>query len=726
MFKRIWVAACIISFIMFIYIGRLAWLQLMPGSSSAAVLSPQASRGGWQRLSVLQRQRNLVLDTGRGDFYDRHGVPITGETYSAVALFPVRKDTRGDMKDLGELSALLGINVEQLQQKWDAVREPVFWEADGQQHPLRLSDAQAKRIKELRLNGIRVLPYRNRYLPQFDAKHVIGFTSQHPEWLQAEHADELASGKRKLAEQVGGAGLEKSLDKLLHGVGATSVSYFIDGQNAPMHGLDMRITEPGNPYYPLKAMTTIDLKLQNEIEDYVDKQGMKEGAIVVLDANNADIVAMVSRPQLKPGQFQSSDGSEWSNHALKAVAPGSVFKLVTEAAALETGVASQHETFTCNGEYGKYGLSCWKEGGHGRLTLQEGLAQSCNIAFATIAERLKASELQQVADALGVGRQAGWHRDHAFGPFGGPLRLLEEEEGGQLFAAVRSSGGSAGSGGELQAGLKSGDEGIDRSGGNVGDSGNGVVEGSDEKSEHSGNGVNDGSDEKREHSGNGVNDGSNVNSGHSGNGVNDGSDINSGHSGNLEKGEKRSGKQAAAQKARDRAATLAAVDGGVLAQSGIGQRDVRMSPLQAANLIVTLLNDGRVMEPRLVSEIRYANGQRMVKLPAQRAQAINGRIKPATAYALRRGMEAVVDHGTGRSIRQGLWAVAGKSGTAETMRAGIARNHQWFAGYGPVKKPRYAIAVLVENKSPGSSHQATKLFRGVMDIAARISSQEGS
>ncbi|WP_053374845.1 peptidoglycan D,D-transpeptidase FtsI family protein [Paenibacillus sp. FJAT-27812] len=692
MFKRIGVAACIISFIMFIYIGRLAWLQLMPGSSSAAVLSPQASRGGWQRLSVLQRQRNLVLDTGRGDFYDRHGVPITGETYSAVALFPVRKDTRGEMKDVRELSGLLGVNVEQLQQRWDAVREPVFWEVEGQRHPLRLTEAQAKRIKELKLNGIRVLPYRNRYLPQFDAKHLIGFTSQHPEWLQAEHADELASGKRKLAEQVGGSGLEKSLDKLLHGVGATSVSYFIDGQNAPMHGLDMRITQPGNPYYPLKAMTTIDLKLQNEIEEYVDKQGMKEGAIVVLDANNADIVAMVSRPQLKPGQFQSSDGSEWSNHALKAVAPGSVFKLITEAAALETGVASQHETFTCSGEYGKYGLSCWKEGGHGRLTLQEGLAQSCNIAFATIAERLKASELQQVADALGVGRQAGWHRDHAFGPFGGPLRLLEEEEGGQLFAAVGSSGGSAGgvgSAGELHEGLKSVGEGNERSGGN------GVAMGSGKKSEQSGNG-------------------------------NDGNDVKSEQSGNLEKSEKRSGKQAAAQKALDRAAMLAAVDGGVLAQSGIGQRDVRMTPLQAANLIVTLLNDGRVMEPRLVSEIRYANGQRMVKLPAQRAQAISGRIKPATAHALRRGMEAVVDHGTGRSIRQGLWAVAGKSGTAETTRAGIARNHQWFAGYGPVKKPRYAIAVLVENKPPGSSHQATKLFRGVMDIAARISSQEGS
>ncbi|MDQ8738846.1 penicillin-binding transpeptidase domain-containing protein [Paenibacillus sp. LHD-38] len=662
--KRLSLAAWMISLVMLVYIGRLAWLQLIPGSASAAVLSSEATRGGWQRLSVQQRQRNLVLDTGRGDFYDRNGKAITGETYSAVALFPVRRDVRGQEKDLSVLSGILGVSVEQLQQRWDAVREPVFWKVDHQMRPLRLTDAQKVRIEKLHLNGIRVLPYRNRYLPGFEAKHLIGFTSQHPEWLQTEQAEDLALGKRKLADQVGGSGLEKSLDKLMHGVGATSVSYFIDGRNAPMHGLDLRITQPNNRYYPLKTMTTIDLELQNEIEDYVDAHGLKEGAVVVLDASNADIVAMVSRPQLKPGQFHTSDGTEWSNHALKAVAPGSVFKLVTEAAALEAGVVNQNESFYCSGEYGKYGLSCWKEGGHGHLTLKEGLAQSCNIVFATVAERLTAEELKRTADALGIGQQAGWHREKAFGPFSEPLRLLEEEERGQLFPIpIKASSTLVGHGEDMR--LEPGS----------------------------------GTQKRRQKSG---------------------EKVQLDELGSAVEAGGRAGKRDALLEAREQAATLAAVDGGTLAQSGLGQRDVRMTPLQAANLIVTLLNEGRVMEPRLVSEIRYANGQRMVKLPAQRAQASRGRIKPATAHALLRGMAAVVDHGTGRTIRQGRWAVAGKSGTAETTRAGIDRNHQWFAGYGPIKKPRYAIAVLVENQPPGSSNQATKIFRGVMDIAARL------
>ncbi|MNZ76999.1 Penicillin-binding protein 4B [compost metagenome] len=465
--------------------------------------------------------------------------------------------------------------------------------------PVRLSEEKGRAIEALALNGVRVLPYRNRYLPDFEAKHAIGFISQHPEWLESNYAKELASGKRARNEQVGGSGLEKSLDRLLRGAGPTAVSYFIDGQRAPLHGLDMRLTQSGSRYYPLQVWTTLDLAMQNALEAYADEQRLQKGAIVVLDARNADIVAMVSRPRLMIGQFRSSDGSDWANHALRAVEPGSIFKLVTGAAALEAGVVGKHETFHCDGEYGKYGLSCWKEGGHGTLTLEEGLAQSCNIVFATIAERLQADQLKLVASALGVGQQVGWHRDKPFGPFNQPLRLLEEEEAGRLFAA-------------------------------------GVP-----------------------------------------------------------------------------------VDGGVMAQSGIGQRDVRMSPLQAANLIVTLLNEGRVMEPRLVSEIRYAGGQRMVKLPVQRAHGPRGRIKPATARALLRGMEAVIDHGTGRSIRRGSWAVAGKSGTAETVTAGAARNHQWFAGYGPAASPRYAVAVLAADRPPGSAHQATRLFRGVMDIVAR-------
>lgn len=599
MAKRAAAIGILMTLILLLFIGRMAWLQLLPSHAPSA--SPATGgRDGWKRMAVVQRQRSLVLDTGRGDFLDRNGLAITGETYLTAVFFPVRADVRGSRQQLDKLARLLHLTTDELMHRWNGMTEPEFWrEGSRKDAPVRLSEEQANAIRELRVEGVRVLPYRNRYLPQFDAKHWIGFTSQHPEWLMSAHERDIMKGRRKLSEQVGGAGLERSLDGLLHGIGETSVSYFIDGRNAPLHGLDLRVVQPKNQYYPLKVVTTVDLPLQNEIETYADAMGLKEGAVVVLDTRNADIVAMVSRPKLRPGQFNTADGSEWRNYALTAIEPGSIYKLVTAASALENGVVRRNETFHCNGHYGRYGLSCWKEGGHGELNFQEGIAQSCNIVFATIAERLKAEQLERTADALGVRSRIGWHSDHRFGPFPQPLRLLQEEEAGRLFAGERS-----------------------------GD------------------------------------------------------------------------------------------DGGVRVQSGIGQRDVRMTPLQAANLIVTLLNGGRVMEPRLVSEVRYANGHSMVELPSRRASGTGGSIRVDTAMALLRGMKAVVHHGTGQSIRGGVWQVAGKSGTAETVRNGVPLNHQWFAGYGPVEKPRYAVAVLSANRPIGSPHQATRLFRGVMDIAA--------
>lgn len=604
--KRIAVIGLLFVFIMSGFIARLAWLQLTPGyghKNAAAAMS----RTSWKRMSVMQRERNLVLDSGRGDFVDRYNRPITGETYYTLALFPVNmqfEDSEAEKKwhrNVQQLASMLDVTEGQLASWWRELREPSFWHQGKEKLPYRLSDKQLRKLAQLHLNGVRALPYRNRYLTAFAAKQAIGYISQHPEHLELAYSKELQSGKRKINELIGGSGLEKSLDDLLHGAGATSVSYFTDGNNGPLLGLNYRVTGPGNPYYPLQVQTTLDLELQNRLEAYIDAKRLKEGAVVVLDAKNGDIVAMISRPQMKPLQLDNE--KEWANHAVQAAVPGSVFKLVTEAAALEAGITNEKERFTCNGEYGKYGLSCWKEGGHGTLTLQEGLAQSCNIVFATIAERLTAQQLQRTAAALGIGKQAGWHSERAFGPFRHPLRLLGEEEAGRLFPAVA-----------------------------------GVM-----------------------------------------------------------------------------------TDGGVMAQSAIGQRDVLMTPLQAANLVVTLLNHGRVMEPRLVREIRYANGQRMLTLPAKSAPASDGRIRPATARKLLRGMEAVVDHGTGRSIRQGLWAIAGKSGTAEITRAGAPRVNQWFTGYGPAQEPRYAVAVLAENRPPDSGNQATELFRGVMDILALYS-----
>ncbi|GMK41580.1 penicillin-binding protein 4B [Paenibacillus sp. CCS19] len=550
------------------------------------------------RQAVEQRDKELVIDAGRGEFFDRNGVPLTGQSIEALGLFPVPAGQRGELKQLSRLAAVLEVSVQQLQAHLKELKEPGYWLEDGGGHPHALTDKQLEELKTIHVNGVRVVPYRLRYKAPYIASQTIGYISQHPERIKSVYGHEYATGELKLNSIIGGAGLERSLDRLLRGDGQTTASYYTDAYGQPLQGLDVRVTAPVNRLYPLQVVTTLDASLQAEIEAYADRSGLKQGAIVVLDLATRDIVTMVSRPRLNPEQVDASS-SATANHAIRAVEPGSIFKLVTEAAALEAGVSVPSETFHCNGEYGRYGLSDWKAGGHGDLTLREGLAKSCNIVFAAIAERLTAQQLADTAFRLGIGRQIGWHSEQSVGPLTGPIRLLEEEEAGQIYARKQTT-----------------------------------------------------------------------------------------------------------------------VDGGVMAQTGIGQRDVRISPLQAANMIATIVNMGHVVEPRIVREIRYANGQRLVSIPPHEAASPLGRLSPATAHELMEGMQLVVQIGTGRSIQNGEWDAAGKSGTAQVIHDGVDRVNQWFIGYGPLKSPKYAIAVLAENRTPNSANEATKLFRAILDIAA--------
>ena len=92
------------------------------------------------------------------------------------------------------------------------------------------------------------------------------------------------------------------------------------------------------------------------------------------------------------------------------------------------------------------------------------------------------------------------------------------------------------------------------------------------------------------------------------------------------------------------------VDGGVLAQTAIGQRDVLVTPLQAANMVVTLLHQGRVTSPRLVSEIRFRDGSLLTNMPEHQAVTKAGQVSPRTAALLLSWMNEVVESGTGSVI----------------------------------------------------------------------------
>lgn len=589
--KRIAYGWLILTLLIAVLTLRLAWVQLVmkhqrvPGSRHTMV-----------EASLIQRERGIVLDSGRGHFMDRNGKPLTGKLIWAAVLFPAgEKELKSSHNQLVKLARILGTNKDHLIQTWGKLKEPELWHGDNSLIPRSLTKDQIVQIQELDLPKLKVLPYEQRYGNRQSGMQWLGFVSgQRKESLFFDDDPEV----------TGTSGLEKTMDSLIRGEGPTIVYFPVNSTNEVIQDIKPMVKAPDNRYYPLRVSTTIDIDIQQGIEAITEKAGMKEGAVVVLDTRNADIVAMVSRPFYNPEQIHPKDG-QWENRGLKAATPGSIFKLVTAAAILENGLSSESEHFHCDGEYGKFGMSCWKKGGHGTIDLREGFEESCNVVFATLAERLSAQQMAEAASALGFGQTVGWKSRQFLG-----LRSfapLDHEEKGTVFSnSVDSS------------------------------------------------------------------------------------------------------------------------DAGVRVQTGIGQRDAAVSPLQAANAMVTLLHGGVKTKPRILQKIRYANGQLLQDTDPLKERISGRSISRETSSILLEWMEDVVEEGTGSSLKNRKWTLAGKSGTAQVTIKGRARNNQWFVGYGPVEKPRYAVAVLVENRSPISSNQATDIFGQVSDFLASLESASGS
>jgi len=596
--RRIYVGCVFLTFIFAILILRLGWIQMI-----------QVNRvmPGFQRtvreMSVLQRERGVMLDPGRGQITDRKGKLLTGNLQWGLVLFPHsgQRNAQSMMNTTNvrwkQLAAILHTDTARLMKEWEQGYAPHFWTA-GTHQPMVLDKVQVAKLREFEEDGASVYPVMSRYEKRRTGMQWLGYLAEQPEVLSVRdhHTDEV---KQPFALKSGAAGLERTLDPLLMGMGPTLLTRMVSGSGEVIPEYQPRVIAPRNSHYPLKVETTVDADIQLGVERIAEESGMEEGAIVVLDTTNADVRGMVSVPFYDP-QHVDPANSSWANRAVQSAVPGSIFKIVTAAAALESQAVSTKDTFHCGGEWGKYGLSCWKEHGHGDLKLEQGFAESCNIVFAETARRLSMEQLERTADALGLARPIGWEGKNMAGmPV---LRHFDHEDAGRV-----------------------------------------------------------------------------------------------------------------------RTSAVSLEDEGARVQTAIGQRDTRVSPLQAANLIVTLLHNGTVQAPRLVQRIRYADGDVMLEMPSHQSPSQAGQISPATSHQLLRWMREVVTNGTGKALQRARWHVAGKSGTAQVEQNGRKRNHQWFIGYGPIEQPRYAVAVLVQNVTPGGHHQATDIFRRVMDYLAESS-----
>lgn len=385
----------------------------------------------WEEGMILPDLRGgnqLALDykvPARGNIYARDGYPMA-TTADAIALgmVPAQFENSGESNVLTELSRLTGIPSDWIKSLYGD-RYPDEYIPVGE----TTQDEFGSRSSSLsQLPGFQWKAYRSRFYSDSGlAPHITGYMlSIFPEELE----DYQRQGYRG-DERVGKRGLEKWGESYLTGTKGVSL-YVTD----PAGNIVTRLaqTEP-KPAYSL--YTTIDPNLQIQAQRAIN--GFT-GAVVVLERDTGRVLAMASSPTFDPnffipenlnylglGKLLNSPGTPLVNRAAESGYPlGSVFKIVSTAAALETGVFQPDSTYECGHFYTElpgYRLKDWtydKElNPSGKLTLLEGLMRSCNPWFYHIgfvlADTGNAKKLTEMARAFGLGIPTGIEQIAEFG-----------------------------------------------------------------------------------------------------------------------------------------------------------------------------------------------------------------------------------------------------------------------------------------------------------------------
>lgn len=375
-------------------IGRLAQIQLIQTESFSK------HHVNLIEASIKQRTQSIVLDNGRGRFIDRNGEAITNDYYPSLVLFPFLK---GMDWPSAKVSKITGIPEQYLLTEINSAKTPFAY---GGKYPLKLTDDQQKQINALKIPGVFAL-HQQVYTNQTIAEHLIGLVRQNKEIIEKRYKEKLEIGLISPDTEIGITGLERAFDEFLLPEGESKLLYHVDQLGGPLFGLEVKYTAPANPYYPTSIKTTLNKPFQIIAEQAIDNSGMKKGGLVLLDVETSDVLAIVSRPAMnEENPFADAGGV---NEMIQPQIPGSVFKIVTAAAALENNVKIRGRMFNC--DLNLYGNGS-TERELGPLNFEDSFAKSCNYTFAKLAEEIIVQNptfIEDYAEKLGLISRVGWH-----------------------------------------------------------------------------------------------------------------------------------------------------------------------------------------------------------------------------------------------------------------------------------------------------------------------------
>jgi len=381
----------------------------------------------YRELAEKNRTQVIAQSAPRGRIISSDGELIAASKPSFTLVYFPGAEVQASYADrLAEaLAGPLGMKQEDLR---SSLRRAVTRETPARIAE-NLSVSAMFAISELKniYSGIDVITEARRHYP-FGAylSHLVGYMGKMDSREWARYG---ASGGYGFDSRVGKTGLERMYEKELRGKPG-GIFMEVDSRGRLSRILESRKWVPG-----ADIRLTVDSKVQTAAEEGLRSSPSGRGAVVALDPRNGAVLAFASSPGYDLNAFVSYSDEEFPRQAEKipefnvavqgTYPPGSIFKIISAAALLESGKMTPSEKVFCPGYYdaGSRVFKCWERKGHGRMDFLDGLAHSCDVYYYTAGLRAGPLAIERKAREFGIGRPTG-------------IRL-PDEKAGNLFGPTR-------------------------------------------------------------------------------------------------------------------------------------------------------------------------------------------------------------------------------------------------------------------------------------------------
>ncbi len=370
---RIKIVLILIIFLFLLIIGKVFYIQVFDYKKLNSLASSLWSR-------------NLPIESNRGIIYDRNGVVLADNlTTTSLVLIPNQIENKEDVSK--KLAEILDVSYEDMYAHVSKKTSIERVHPEGR----RLSYEIADKISDLNLDGVYLVKESKRNYPLGTTlSHTLGFVG---------------------IDNQGLSGLELMYDKYLTG-SYGSIKYFSDARGKKLELTEVYEKPQDGINMTLTINSDIQASLERELDNAVKKYNPDQALGIVMDPNSGEILAISSRPNFDPTNYQDYTIEEINRNlpVWATYEPGSTFKIITLATALEENLVDlQNENFHDGGsvQVENARIKCWKKGGHGSQTFLQVVENSCNPGFVALGQRIGKEKLFQYIKNFGFGSKTG-------------------------------------------------------------------------------------------------------------------------------------------------------------------------------------------------------------------------------------------------------------------------------------------------------------------------------